>query len=184
MATVLGFNGSPRIDGNTDRLVKAVLAGAADAGAAIVHRQLSGMSLAWCAACMACREKAACVIQDDMSKVVQEILQADALVLGSPVYMWQMSGQAKTFMDRLYPVLNADFTTRLTQRPKMILAFTQGHPEADYFKPYFDQTRAVLEFLGFRVVDIISAVGTRAPDDIEKQPDVLARARDLGGSLV
>lgn len=184
MKTVIGFNGSPRPLGNTGRLVKAVLSGAEEAGAKARYVHLAALKFSDCTACMNCRQHPACVQPDDMSKIVQDIFHADAIVLGSPVYMWQVTGLAKLFMDRLYPVLGPDYTTRLTRKPKLVLAFTQGHPDAAYFRPYFEQTKAVLSFLGFTVTDIISAVGTRASDDIEKQTEVLAQALAAGGRLV
>jgi len=165
-------------------LVRAVLAGAESAGAKTRFVQLTRLRLGACTACMSCRKQSACIQEDDMAKVVQDILHADAVVLGSPVYMWQVSGQTKLFMDRLYPLLNPDFTTRLTRKPKLALAFTQGHPDGSFFMPYFEQTRKVLALLGFQSIEIVSATGTRAPDDIEKQTDVLARAREIGTRLV
>lgn len=184
MKTVIGFNGSPRPLGNTGRLVKAVLGGAEAAGAKTHYVHLAALKFGDCTACMSCRKQPACVQPDDMSKTVQDIFHADAIVLGSPIYMWQVTGLAKLFIDRLYPVLNPDFTTRLTRKPKLVLAFTQGHPDAAYFRPYFEQTKAVLGFLGFAVTDIVTAVGTRASDDIDKQADVLALARGAGSRLV
>jgi len=160
-----------------------VLAGAEAAGAKTRYVHLSSLRFGGCTACMSCRAQAACALSDDMAKIVQDIFQADAIVIGSPVYMWQVSGQAKLFIDRLYPVLNADFSTRLSRRPKLVLAFTQGHPDATFFRPYFEQTKAVLGFLGFTVTDILSAAGTRGSEDVERQTEVLARARAAGAGL-
>ncbi len=135
MKTVIGFNGSPRVTGNTSRLVQAILAGAQAAGAKTRLVHLARLDMGGCTACMACRQQAACSQPDDMGRVVQDILHADAVVLGSPVYMWQVSGQTKMFMDRLYPLLNPDFSTRLVRRPRLALAFTQGHPDESFFWP-------------------------------------------------
>ena len=184
MKTVIGFNGSPRPMGNTARLVKAVLSGAEEAGAKTRCVHLAALKFGDCTACMSCRKQHGCVLPDEMSKIVQDIFHADAIVLGSPVYMWQVTGLTKLFMDRLYPVLNPDFSSRLKRKPRLVLAFTQGHPDAEFFKPYFEQTRGVLGFLGFQVAEVVSAVGTRASDDIEKQPEVLARAKAAGAALV
>ncbi len=184
MKTVIGFNGSPRPLGNTARLVKAVLAGAEAAGAKTRYVHLATLGFGGCTACMSCRTQPACAQDDAMSRVLQDIFHADALVIGSPVYMWQVTGQTKLFLDRLYPVLAADFTTRLHRRPKLALVFTQGHPDAAYFRPYFEQTRSLLGFLGFTVTDIVSAAGTRNSEDIEKQPAVLTRAREAGARLL
>lgn len=184
MKTVIGFNGSPRVTGNTSRLVQAILAGAQAAGAKTRLVHLARLDMGGCTACMACRQQAACSQPDDMGRVVQDILHADAVVLGSPVYMWQVSGQTKMFMDRLYPLLNPDFSTRLVRRPRLALAFTQGHPDESFFWPYFEQTSKVLSLLGFTSIEIVSATGTRAPDDVEKQVATLVRAREVGAGLV
>lgn len=184
MKTVIGFNGSPRPLGNTGRLVKAVLSGAEAAGAKTRYVHLGALRFGECTACMACRKHPACALPDDMSKTVQDIFHADAIVLGSPVYMWQVSGLTKLFMDRLYPVLDLDYKTRLARKPKLVLAFSQGLSDAAFFGPYFEQTKAVLGFLGFTVTDIVLAVGTRASDDVEKQAGALALARAAGARLV
>ncbi|MBN2449511.1 MAG: flavodoxin family protein [Lentisphaeria bacterium] len=183
MATVLGFNGSPRVGGNTDRLVQRVLAGAEAAGAQTRLIQLSTLDFGSCTACMSCRCRPACALEDEMSGIVQEIFAADAVVIGSPIYMWQVTGLTKLFMDRLYPVLGPDFKTRLSRKPKLVLAFTQGHPDAAFFRPYFEQVRSVLGFLGFTVTEVLTVTGTRAPEDIEKQADILARADAAGKAL-
>jgi len=182
--TVFGFSGSPRQGANTDRLVAAVLAGAAEAGATTRLLRPTDLAMQPCRACMWCRENRGCSIQDDFSPLWPELYEADALVIGSPVYMWQMTAQTKTLVDRLYPVLNADFSSRMSKRPKLALCFTQGHPDGNSFRPYFEHTAAMLRFLGFDVQPPLSATGTRAPDAIEAQTELLARARALGRSLV
>jgi multimeric flavodoxin WrbA len=181
---VFGFSGSPRQNANTDRLVQAVLAGAASAGADTRFLRPQDMDMRPCRACMWCRQNRGCAIADDFSLLWPGLYEADALVIGSPVYMWQMTAQAKTLVDRLYPVLNADFSSRLAKKPKLALCFTQGHPDGDFFKPYFEHTAQMLRFLGFDVQPTLSAVGTRAPDAIEAQTDLLEKARNMGRSLV
>lgn len=180
---VFGFSGSPRRHANTDRLVQTVLAGAAEAGADIRFFRPQDMDLRPCRACMWCRENCGCSIEDQFSPLWPELYEADALVIGSPVYMWQMSAQAKTLVDRLYPVLNPDFSSRLAKNPKLVLCFTQGHPDGGFFKPYFAHTAQMLRFLGFDVLPPLAAVGTRAPEAIEVQSELLEQARAMGRCL-
>jgi multimeric flavodoxin WrbA len=181
---VIGISGSPRKDGNTDRLVVHVLAGARTAGAATELFRIADLNIKGCVSCYYCKSHTTCSIKDDMQGLYKELHAADAVVVGSPVYMGQMSGQTKTFVDRLLPLLNADFTTRLKKRPAVVLAFTQGQTDTDMFRPYMESTHQMLGFLGFSPGGIIVAGGTREKADVDKQADLVARAEALGASLL
>jgi len=180
---VLGFVGSPRKDGSTARLVKTILDGVQAKGAQTQSWQLSELKMSGCTSCFGCRKTGRCVLKDDMVPIIDEIYKCDAVVIGSPVFMWQMTGQTKIFVDRLYPVLAPDYTSRLTKKPKLILAFTQGQPDVNMFKAYFDSTAKVLGFLGFSALNVIVAGGTRNPGDLERQADVMERAKAAGADL-
>jgi multimeric flavodoxin WrbA len=99
---VLGIVCSPRIGGNTDILVQEAAAGAAEGGATIELLRVAEMGIAPCDGCMTCHQTGECRINDDMQKIYEKLLAADGIVLGSPVYFWSVSGQAKTLMDRTY----------------------------------------------------------------------------------
>jgi multimeric flavodoxin WrbA len=99
---VLGIVCSSRKGGNTEILVQEALAGAKETGAEIELLRISEMKIAPCDGCMTCQQSGECRIKDDMQKVYKKILAADGLILGSPVYFWSVSGQAKTLMDRTY----------------------------------------------------------------------------------
>ena len=180
---VIGFSGSPRKDGNTDRLVRQVLEGAAAAGAATAFFRVADLDIKGCTACYACRPTGVCALKDGMTPLLAEVFAADAVVLGSPVYMGQMTGQLKVFVDRLMPVLGPNFITRLRKHPALLCVFTQGHEKEAMFRAYMDGTSHFLGFLGFTSKGVLAAVGTRERNDIEKQPDVLAKARALGAEL-
>jgi multimeric flavodoxin WrbA len=99
---VLGIVCSPRKGGNTEILVQEALAGAKENGAETELLRISEMKIAQCDGCMTCHQSGECRIKDDMQKVYKKVLVADGIILGSPVYFWAVSGQAKTFMDRTY----------------------------------------------------------------------------------
>lgn len=99
---VLGISCSPRKGGNTEILVSEALAGAKEEGADIELLKIHEMKIAACDGCTRCQQSGECRIKDDMQKVYKKILAADGIILGSPVYFWSVSGQAKTFMDRTY----------------------------------------------------------------------------------
>ncbi|WP_229391874.1 flavodoxin family protein [Methanosarcina sp. DH2] len=178
---VLGLVGSPKVDGNTSKLVNAFLEGAAEKGAETVIYNLASLDIKGCDACGRCQEHGCCVIDDDMQKLYREIQEADAVVLGSPVYMWQMTAQTKLLIDRMTAFLRPNFSSRLDHK-KLILVFTQGIPDRDAFKPYFEYTAGLLYYLGFDVLDTIVAAGT---DKLEVtfRPQLLEKARDFGNLI-
>ena len=99
---VLGIICSARKGGNTEILVQEALIGAKERGAEVESLNISEMKIAPCDGCMTCRQTGECRIKDDMQKIYKKLLEANGLILGSPVYFWSISGQAKIFMDRTF----------------------------------------------------------------------------------
>ncbi len=180
---VLGLVGSPREGANTEKLVNAILEGAAENGAETKIYNLSKLDLNPCKGCMTCKIEGKCVIDDDMQELYEEVQAADAIVLGSPLYMWEITAQTKLFVDRLVAFIKPDFSTRLNMPKKFVLAYTQGNPDPTTFKPYFDYMEGLFSFMQFDVQGSIVAAGTREKDDILAQEAVLAKAKEMGMNL-
>ncbi|MDD5678354.1 MAG: flavodoxin family protein [Kiritimatiellae bacterium] len=180
---VIGFSGSPRKDANTDRLVRQVLAGAREAGAETKFIRIADLKISGCTSCYHCKTHYTCSIKDDMQAIYAVIHGADACVIGSPVYMGQVSGQTKIFWDRLLPLFNADFSTRLKKHPALVMVFTQGQTDTGMFKPYMENTKQVFGFMGFKTREIIVAGAMMEKADVDKQKDLMARAKETGAGL-
>ena len=170
--------GSPNINGNTAKLVNAILDGAAEKGAEKLIYNLTSLNIKGCDACFRCQESGCCAIDDDMQELYHEIQTADTIVLGSPVYMWQMTAQTKLLIDRLTAFLKPDFSSRLDNK-KLILVFSQGSSDRDAFKPYFEYTAGILYYLGFDVLETVIAAGTDKLE-VSSRPKLLEKVRDLG----
>ncbi len=95
---LLGISGSPRQGKTTDRLVQAVLAGAA-ADSEFVS--LAKLKIGPCRACLACVEDNVCKVRDDMVDLREKILAADGLVIGAPNYFSLLNGITHCFLERL-----------------------------------------------------------------------------------
>jgi multimeric flavodoxin WrbA len=180
---ILGLEGSSREDGNTEKLVKTILESAKENGAEVNFYKLTKMNISLCLGCFNCRETGSCVTDDDMKFLLEEIQTSDVIILGSPVYMWQVSGQTKLFMDRLMPFIKTDFTTRLKGKKRLFMAFTQGNPDKNIFKPYFEYLENLFSFLHYDVKGTIVAAGTRDKNDILQQTQLLEKAREIGKNL-
>jgi multimeric flavodoxin WrbA len=181
---VVGIDGSPRKNGNTEKLLKQVLAGAAEAGSNTTYLKIADLELNYCQGCGACRAAGECVMKDDMEVLVDEIQKSDVIVLSSPIYAWQVSGHLKVFMDRLCRLLTPTYSSRLQGAKKIAFVYTQGNPDGDRFKPYMDYQEMLFPFLGFTAAGRIQAVGTRGKDDILSQEKTMATAKAFGRQLV
>lgn len=108
---VVGINGSPRQDGNTALLIKAVFAELERQGIACELIQLAGRTLHGCTACGAClaQKNARCSVTDDFfNDCLASLIAADGIILGSPVYSAGVTAQIKAFIDRAAMVLAAN----------------------------------------------------------------------------
>jgi multimeric flavodoxin WrbA len=183
---IIGFSGSPRQSGNTAWSVLQILGGAKQAGAETVMFSAGEQDITPCRGCLGCVKGGGCVMKDDMQKIYATLKDADALVLGMPIYMGQMTAQAKAFTDRLFAQITPRFSPRFKEEnagKKLILAFTQGNPDAEKFKTYIDYTAQMFEMLEFKVQDVVIVAGTRSAD--AKNMDGLAeKLAATGAGLV
>jgi multimeric flavodoxin WrbA len=99
---VLGISGSMRGHGNTAQLVRAVLDEVAKAGIETEYVSLAGLTIGPCTGCEVCRKEDFCTVHDDWDAIVERMLEAEVLVLGSPTYYYDVNGQTKNFIDRTY----------------------------------------------------------------------------------
>jgi len=181
---VLGIVGSPRKESNIEILVEKALKAATDAGADTKMFKLSEMSITPCKACMSCKgNDGKCATEDDMQILYDELKEADAFILGSPVYMWQMTAQSKLFTDRLYAFFGTPLQEEYSGK-NMALIFSQGNPDEDSFKEYFNYTREMFEFLGYNVVDLLSSQGNNVPGAVREKKDTIIKAKEIGKRLV
>ena len=178
---IVGFVGSPREGGNTEILVKEVLKGASESGAITEIVNLNKLDIKPCQACMHCKSNnGECATDDDMQGIYDQIKESDAIVLGSPIYMWQMSAQTKLFTDRLYASYGLE---EEIHKKDLALVFSQGSPDKNSFSNYINSTKEMFE-LGFNVKGVISSYANQAPGDVSSKDDVLKNARKIGKDLV
>jgi multimeric flavodoxin WrbA len=195
MMKIIGVTASPRKKGNTAWIVDKILEGAKEQGAETQSWYFSDLDIKPCLSCYGCRQgdlaggRTRCVIKDDMQRLYDSLEHADALVLGSPVYMGQMRAQAKIFMDRLFgsaqyqPRFHPGFKEKNAPKQKLVLVWTQGNPDAGKFQTYYDYTKKMAGMLEFDVKDVVVVAGMRL-DSAHERKDLPAALKNTGSSLV
>lgn len=181
---IIAVLGSPQPRGNTAGLARAFLAAAREQGAEVQDYLVNQLNFKGCQGCRVCKTKSdACALEDDLTPVLKAIKEADILVLASPVYFGDLSGQFKCFLDRTFSYLNPDFSSRLPGGKHAVLVLAQGNPDPDKFADIFPRYEQWLKLYGFETVHLLRAVGVREPGDIAAQPDLLSQAAGLARKL-
>ncbi len=97
---VLAIYSSPRAGGNSDILLKEMLRGVREEGAAVEEVFLRDRSIAPCLACGSCNDTGICIQQDDMQALHVKLESADRLIVASPVFFYGVTAQLKAMIDR------------------------------------------------------------------------------------
>ena len=183
---IIGYIGSPRKKGNTAWTVNKILEGAEKQGAETKVWYSGELDINPCRGCLGCVNKNRCVVDDDMQQLYDALEQADVLVLGSPVYMGQMSAQAKIFTDRLFAQITPRFSPHFKEKnagKKLVLVFTQGNPYANKFQVYFDYTKSMFQLLEFNVKEVQVVAGLRT-ESAQERKELHTVLENIGSELV
>ena len=98
---VLILSGSPRIGGNSDILCDEFMKGAFESGNEVEKINVAKKKIDYCKGCYYCQKSnGECIIKDDMDEILQKMIDADVLVLASPVYFYSIDAQLKALIDR------------------------------------------------------------------------------------
>lgn len=104
---VIAINGSPRTNWNTAQMLESALKGAAAHGAETELINLYSLNFKGCTSCFACKlagkpSYGKCALRDELAPVLEKIAQADAVILGSPIYFGMVTGEMRSFLERLW----------------------------------------------------------------------------------
>src|SRR4030043_2019680 len=97
---VLGIMGSPRIKGNTDLLLDEALKGAQSQGAEVEKITAGNLKIAPCREIYACLKDGNCPLHDDMDNIYPKLLNADAVILATPIFFYTVSVQVMALISR------------------------------------------------------------------------------------
>lgn len=100
MKKVLILSGSPRKGGNSDLLCDEFAKGAKESGNEVEKIRVAECNIGYCSACYACTKAGKCVQDDDMNLVLNKMIEADVIVMASPVYFYSICAQLKAVIDR------------------------------------------------------------------------------------
>lgn len=172
---ILILAASPRANGNSDSLSKQFLQGAKAAGNEVELVFLREKKIAYCIACDGCkRNPGICIHKDDMSAILEKMIQADVIVLATPVYFYTMDAQMKTLIDRTF----ARYTEICDKEFYFIV--TAADPNVEAMERTIEGFRGFTACLdGAKERDVIYGTGAWNKGEIEALP-VMQAAYETG----
>ena len=187
---VLGIFGSPRRGGNTEILLEEALKGAEKERANIERLYLGDFTITPCKECHGCDDTGKCILLDDMEKIYSKLLEADVVILASPIFFYGVTAWAKALIDRSQALWARKYLLKdpsLGKEGKKRKGFfisvgaTKGPKVFDgailTVKYFFDVLN--VEYAGELVFR-----GVEAKGDILKHPEALQQAVEAGRKLV
>ena len=181
---ILAFNGSPSKNGSGAVLIGAILAAAKQNGHTAEVVNLYSKQIKGCLACDKCKDSTPeCAVKDDMAAITRKIIKADCLIISSPVYMGQISGVMKTFLDRWCVFFDRGFKLRHIPGKQLVTIVTSGAPAPTY-KSVADYLNKWLGgFFKMKLAGSIVAGGLTSPGAVKKQAAVMKQAAAIGRAL-
>lgn len=186
---VIAFQGSPRVDGNTEILLRETLRAIGESLHEIHVFTLNVMNIKPCQDCGGCDKTGTCIINDDMNDVYQAIREADRIILASPIFFFGLSAQAKTMIDRCQSFWCEKY---LLKKPipdgrygrKGLLLLVGGMKKEIGVQGAEATAKAFFRTISIPEHRTLSFLGIDAKGAILEHPEALKAAYDAGKELV
>ncbi len=169
MKKVIAINGSPRKNGNTATLLQKALDGATSVGAETELIHLYDLNFKGCASCFACKRKGSqfigkCALKDELTDVMNKIMGCDVLLLGSPLYVGDITSAMRALIERLVfinytydnPINPSTFTGRISTGLIYTMGATKENMKGAKFDANFEINRMFLQVLNGDIEHMIS----------------------------
>jgi multimeric flavodoxin WrbA len=182
---IVAILGSPRGKSNSTALAGIILEKAGAQGAECQEFLLNKLQFKGCQACETCKTKLDhCVVKDDLTPVLETLKEADAVILASPNYFGEVSGQFKSFFDRTYSYLSPDFSSRLNAGKSAVFIFSQGQSDLSMYADVVSRYQTWLKRFGFENIYLLRMNGPRPADSVSQRPDLISQAEEIAKKLV
>ncbi len=176
--------GSPKPNGNTATILKEIFRAFEEQGIQTAMHCLSEETIHYCTGCKSCAVDGKCIHNDDVQKIICEILQSQIVILASPSYWGDITGQMKVFIDRCTPYCNTNPASLFkAANLKGIAVAVRAGPNRAENENLIHTFEHFLGHLDIPLVASFTAEGIDTPQDLNHKPEILKMAYDFAKSL-
>lgn len=172
------ITGSPHKNGTSALLVEKFIEGAKEAGHDVFRFDAAFEEVKPCVGCDHCKTNgSACIYNDSMNKLKEQLISADMVVFATPLYYLGMSAQIKTVIDRFYAI-----EPKIMGNKKALLMATANVPSIAIMKLLTEHYKTIVNYLQWEDEGAILATGCPVRSDIEKT-DYPNKAYEMGKNI-
>jgi multimeric flavodoxin WrbA len=188
---VIGFSGSPRRKGNSDILLKTIMAGVGEEGVAVSHWNLTDIHFSGCVGCEKCRKTKVCTgLIDGMTPLYPELIGAKGLVLVCPTHNYNVTSWMKAFIDRLYCFYNFEndrprsWSSQLQNQGRKAVIAAICEQESDEDMGFtLEAMKKPLEALGYEITGELAVLKIFDKAKVKNDNEAIDSAKELGKRL-
>ncbi len=181
--------GSPQKRGNSATIANHLLDALHGEGREVKRFFLNDLDYKGCQGCNVCKTKlSTCVLKDDLEEVLEAVRETDVLIIASPVYYSDVTGQLKCFIDRTWSFVKPDYRTnpapvRMPSGKTLVFIQTQGEPGADMHDDVYPKYKNFFSMYGFKEFHLIRALGVLGPGEVKERNDIMKLAEETAANL-
>lgn len=181
MSKIVAVTASPIVNGNSDTILNAVTDGAMGLSTNTIHlyRLDRCRTLRGCSACDKCNETGRCIHNDDIQVILDNIRDADVVIMSTPVYFNEVASQYKVLEDRMYCFFNSQNVHDIPPGKKAVIIASCSKPIAMAEK-VADRMSETLEVLGFEISDKLLFSDEDQTKHAKDDKELMARAKKVG----
>lgn len=179
---VLCINGSPKATGSTARIIEKIAEGIHSVEPSTVSTYvLNKLNIGYCQGCRECSYLGRCVQNDDMVPIISDLLTSDFVVVGSPSYWGDITGQLKVFIDRCLPLCEVSEGRTVVPAGKfgISVAVRTGRSKEEN-EHIVGTIEHFFGHLGITPITSYMVQQVESPRDLDNKPEILDEAYALG----
>ena len=187
---VVALFGSNILGGNTDKLLMEAIRGVEDAGCTVQRINIAHEHIAGCSQIFSCMLEKHCSIKDGFDKLQTMLIDADGLIIATPVMTYGIPGQLKSFMDRCQPFYMAKYyrkqsfiTKEHAKIRRTLFICIAGMNTPDVFIGPVLTAKAYCEIIDAKYGDELLQNDMDTILNIEDKPDIMKAAYEKGRAL-
>lgn len=176
--------GSPKSNGSTACIVDKIIEGMKVNNISVKKYVLGEMNINYCKGCMKCYKTKKCIQVDDMNLIIDDLIKADIIVIASPSYWGDVTGQLKVFFDRSTPLSDTNGETII---PKGKIGVSVAVRTGKRVEENMHLIQAIEHYyghLGIKPVKRFTVEGVQVREDFEKKEDKVKEAFEIGLNIL
>jgi multimeric flavodoxin WrbA len=186
---VVGFLGTPSTTELSSKIATRFLETAQSLSAQVQIFELHKLNYSRCQVCMGCKVVGHCVLQDDLTEILETVRDADVLVLASPLRSGDVTYRLKALIERINCFIEPDYLTnphpsRLKPGKKLVFILTQEQADESVVADTYSRYEYFLRWCGFHDNHLIQLCGKDAMGDLQSRMHIMKMAEETARQIV